>query len=329
MSARMHDAVVRWGLACLLASLCMPATDALGFQATPPAGRVEVRAWLDRTAIWVGDRVTYTLEVRCPKGTDILDSDLSKERLTLEGLEVVSTEAEQESVGEDIVRRVRYTLTTSTVDRPTLRVAPFTFRYYVKRPGQRVEDATPAGELTVPGAVVALRSVLPDDPTGLALRDSRGARARPLAYRLVQPVGLALVLVSLLPALVWTAGGLRRWWQRPERQVARRARREERTSLEAVRALDLSSIGGRRAAYDGLDMLVRRHVSDVFGVECAGLTSAELTEALAAWPPTATEAVRALIAECERARYGPPHLWPSEEACRSALEQASSVLSRR
>ncbi len=184
--------------------------------------------------------------------------------------------------------------------------------------------------MPVPGAVVALRSVLPDDPAGLALRDSRAAQARPLAFRLAQPVGLGLVLASMVPALVWVAGSLRRWWQRPARRVARRARREERGSLEAVGALDLASIDGRRAAYDGIEAVVRRHLQDVCDIDTAGLTSAELAEALSGRRSgLSADAVRTLVAECERARYAPPHLVPAGEACRTAIDQASRLVSQR
>src|SRR5439155_15737785 len=36
----------------------------------PERADVTVRTWLDRTAIWVADRVTYTIEITCKRGVD-------------------------------------------------------------------------------------------------------------------------------------------------------------------------------------------------------------------------------------------------------------------
>lgn len=100
--------------------------------------------------------------------------------------------------------------------------------------------------------------------------------------------------------------------------------------LEAVRALDLASIDGRRAVYDGIETVVRRHLQDVCGIDTVGLTSAELAEALSGRRSgLSADAVRALVAESERARYAPLHLVPAGEACRTAIDQASQLVSQR
>ncbi len=320
---------VRFGVAAaLVAGAAWPAQG----QDAPGAagGAIQVATRLDRTAMWVGDRVTYVVDVQCGRGTDVLATDLGKDRLTLDGLEVVSSDMEQLAGPEGTFYRVSHTLTTTVVDQALLRVAPFTLRYYVKRPGQRVEDAAPAGEVTVPGAVIARRSVLPDEASAQMLRDAREPAPRPVAYRLARPVGLGLVLVSLVPALVWAGGGLRRWWRRPSRRRGRAVRRSERGSLEAVRALDLATREGRRAAYDGIESLLRRHATDAWGIDRSGLTSAELAEEVARTRPgLPADRIRALLGECERARYAPVHLWPSRDDCGAALDEAARLLGQR
>ena len=57
------------------------------------AKAVQVRASVDRTAIWVGDRVTYAVDIVCARGVEILLDDLAKEKLRVNGLEVLSSDS--------------------------------------------------------------------------------------------------------------------------------------------------------------------------------------------------------------------------------------------
>ena len=64
-----------------------PAADA-----TPQPG-VQLTASVDRTAIWVGDRVTYSIDIVCGRGVEILLDDLAKEKLRVNGLDIVSSDS--------------------------------------------------------------------------------------------------------------------------------------------------------------------------------------------------------------------------------------------
>ena len=155
-------------------------TDACG-------AAVQVRASVDRTAIWVGDRVTYTVDIVCARGVEILLDDLAKEKLRVNGLDVVSSDTTTTvDASERTTYRLRYVLTTYRVDVPSLSIEPLSARYYARRPGQRLQDIAPAGEVQVPGAVIAFRSTLPDQPT-YELRDGRArgpAAPDPVARRI-------------------------------------------------------------------------------------------------------------------------------------------------
>src|SRR5207247_1130185 len=83
----------------------------------------------------------------------VLDDDLSKDKLKLDGLDLASVETTRDpGVGDTTIRRFLYRLTSYRVDLPSLKIGALSVRYYVKRPGQRLEDAVAAGELQVPGA---------------------------------------------------------------------------------------------------------------------------------------------------------------------------------
>jgi hypothetical protein len=298
-----------------------------------PEEDVSARTSLDRTAMFVGDRVTYTIEVTCRRGHDVLADDLSRDKLKLEGLDVVGTDTARQADGDVTRYQFRYVLTTYHVGVPVLKIAPFTARYYVKRAGQRLDDAPPAGAVQVPGAVIAFRSLLPDDQPTYPARDSRPAVARASQFRVLQPVGLGLILLSIAPVALLALAGLRRAQQRRRtttRRSLRQARQASRASFEVMRAADPASPDERREAFARLDTLVRQHLSDVCGVPAASLTPTEIAAALSTRPSGApVELASSVLTTCELARYAPPALLPSASVWQDTLAHAEQVLAAR
>ena len=291
---------------------------------------VDVRTSLDRTAVWVADRVTYTITVACKKGVDILADDLSKEKLHVEGLEILGSSSARASAHDDgTVYTFSFDLTTYRVDVPELRIAPLTVRYYVKRAGQRIGDTAPAGEVQVPSAALAFRSALPDGQESYAIRDGRGIRPRAPTYAGLQAVGLGLVLVTIVPASVAVVTAVRGRRPREKARSPRQVRHDERASLEALQALDISTPALRREAYSRLNALIRDHVSGAAGFDAATLTPEEIDAALARSDRTAgapAQSINAVLAACDQVRYAPPDALPSIDACRSTIEQAAQVI---
>ena len=291
---------------------------------------VEVTAAFDRSAMWVADRVTYTVLLTCRRGVDILTDDLTRDKLRLDGLELVGIDSAREDRGNGVtVYRYSYHLTSYNVDQPTQKIGELRVRYYVKRPGQRIEDVAPAGDVQIPGASVAVRSMLPDERQTAVFRDSRPPRLRPAMFAAVQPIGFGLVIVSIVPAALWGMVLVSRARNRRVHRSVRQVRHEERATLEALQAIDLGSEAGRREAYDRINTLVRAHMRDVCGVAIDGLTAAEVAPALASKGTRApVEVVAAVLAACEQARYGSNGVG-SVETCRDTIEQAQQVLAVR
>jgi hypothetical protein len=304
---------------------------ALGWSlaAQTPQPDVAVRAAVDRPAVFVGDRVTYTIELTCKRGVDILADDLSRDKLRLDGLDVIDTRVDRRTVDRDqsTVYRFEYVLTTYRIDVPTLKIAPLSVRYAVKRAGQRLEDASPAGEVQVPGATIAFRSLLPDDEEPSAIRSDVPPDVRRPLVAALGPIGLGLIIVSVVPALLGVAAIARRAQMPRIRRSARAVRHAERLSLETVREMEVETVEGRRAALTQLDGLVRDHLHQVCGVPGASLTPAEVPAALASSrAAVSADLVASVLATCERARYAPPHAMPSADACRAAIESWSATL---
>jgi hypothetical protein len=291
---------------------------------------VRVRASIDRTAIWVGDRITYSVDVTCARGVEILLDDLAKEKLRVNGLEVLSSDTTTTVDAEErTTYRLRYVLTAYRVDVASLSIEPMSARYYARRPGQRLQDIAPAGEVQVPGAVIAFRSTMPDQPT-YELRDTRGMVPRHPMLARTASIGLALVVISLAPAVFVALAFLRRRTRPSGRRSARQIRMDHRATLERLRSLEVATEADRRKAYDEISAAVRQHVAATSGVPAPGLTAAEVDAALAtAGGRLPRESVASLLVACDAARYGPPQALPSAQACRDALASAEQVLGGR
>ena len=291
---------------------------------------VDVEAALDRSAMWVADRVTYTVLLTCRRDVDILADDLTRDKLRLDGLELVAIDSGREDRGGGVTAyRYSFRLTTYKVDQPVQRIGEMRVRYYVKRPGQRIEDAAPAGEVVVPGATVAVRSTLPDEAQTAVFRDARSPRSRAPLLAALQPIGVGLVIVSIVPAALWVGVLVGRARTRTVRRSARQVRHEEQETLESLHAMDLGSEAGRRDAYDRVNALVRAHLRDACGVPVDGLTPAEVGPALSARNTRApVDVVTSVLAACEQARYG-SNGGGSAQACRDTIEQAQQVLASR
>jgi hypothetical protein len=295
---------------------------------------IQVRTSVDRTAIWPGDRVTYTVDIVCRRGVEILLDDVAKEKLRVNGLDILSSDSTTTTdASERTTYRLRYVLSTYRVDMPSLSIEPLSARYYERRPGQRLQDIAPAGEVQIPGAVIAFRSTLPDQPV-LELRDGRTPEVRRQWFARAESIGIALVVVSLAPAVFVGFALLRRHTRKTGRRSARQTRLDHRARLERLRSLDVTTEEDRRRAYDEISAAVRQHLAATAGVPAAGLTAAEVDAALDASSGLRTgrvsrESVTALLASADTARYGPPQALPSAEACRDALASAEQVLGGR
>lgn len=289
----------------------------------------QVSSSVDRTAIWIADRVTYSVDIVCAPGVDVLLDDISKEKLRITGLEIVSTDATATTDAEGRTsHHVRYVLTTYKVDATPPSIEPMTLRYYAARPGQRLQESAPAGEVRIPGAALAFRSMLPDNPSTSVLRDGREPASRPWLFSHARQLGLAAVILSVAPAAFVLAGAIRR---RTRAVVAKRSKRrvrlDHRAVLERLRTLDVATEDDRRRAYDEISTAMREHVASRSHVTATALTAEELDAALAsAGGRLPRESIASLLASCDAARYAPPFALPTAEQCRDALSTAEQLL---
>jgi len=297
-------------------------------QSAPPSqtATVHVSSSVSRTAVWVGDLVEFVVDFTMPAQADVIADDLAKEKLKLEGLQVVSTSSERIVSGERVTHRFRYVLSTYDPALSTLRIHPWPVRYYIRRPGERAEDVRPVGEVQVPAATVARRSTLPDELTTLDLRAAGSPATVPRLLRGMRVSGLALMLLSIAPLAVWTTVMAARWRSRTRRPRASVVRAHTRSALEELRAVDAETNAQRRDAYGRLERALRDHFAATREVPARALVAGELAGRLRAAGSPHADAAGELLAECERARYAPPERVPSKARFAAALEEAERIL---
>lgn len=285
---------------------------------TPPASTpppVEIHTSVSHTAVWVGDRVTYSIELRCAPLVDIVTEDLATERLKVDGLEIRDVVIDRDaSEAGRLTYRVNYSLVTFNVEATALKIGEIPVRYSIRRPGQRPEDpAPPSGEVHIPPLTLALRSTLPDTEVPAQIRDGRPLQPLPRRVALAQPLGIGLLVLAAAPVGLLLFNLAQRASRLRSRGPRRVTRRERRASFEEIKALDVASPSTQREAYAKLDALIRDHARQTSGIAAAALTPAELPGAM-----------QTLLAECERAKYAPQP--PDPERWSGVLLEAEQIL---
>jgi hypothetical protein len=292
---------------------------------SPPP--VEVHTSVSHTAVWVGDRVTYSIELRCAPQVDIVTEDLATERLKVDGLEIrdVAIDRDASEAGR-LTYRVSYSLVTFNLEAPALKVGEIPVRYSIRRPGQRPEDpAPPSGEVRIPALTLALRSTLPDTEVPAQVRDGRPLQPLPRRVALARPLGIGLLVVAAAPVGLLFFNLALRVSRMRSQGPKRVTRRERRASFEEIKALDVASPSAQREAYAKLDALIRDHARQTSGIPAAALTPSELPGAVARPERIQQlEQIQTLLTECERAKYAPQS--PDPERWSGVLLEAEQIL---
>jgi hypothetical protein len=287
---------------------------------------VVVRSSVDRTAAWVGDPVTYTVEIVCAPGYDIIEGDIARERLRLDGLELRTSDIARDARADGgVVYRARFQVASYAPERDSVHIAPLSVRYYQAAGGDAGQR--PAGTAEVAGADIVVRSTLPD-PVGVQIRTARTPFFLPASLRLVQPLGLTLLALSIGAVVVALAIPAVRSRSPARPEGAQDAPRGDyRTVLEELRRLNGTADPDiLRGAFARLDQLLRDRLTDD-GIPARALTPDEIDS----WSETAADATRRHVAaqvlrDCERIRYGGPGQPLSQTTLFELLDRAAPLV---
>ena len=286
-----------------------------------------IRSSVDRTAAWVGDPVTYTIEVVCSPGYDINEDDLARDRLPLEGLEVRAADTARQARDDGTVRHLaRFQLASYTPERERLRIGPMSIPYYRRQADGRTVDRLPVGSVEVRAEDIALRSTLPN-PGETVIRTPTSPQLLPRFVRLLYPFGIALAVLPVVTIVGALAARARRWSSVEAGGPEPQGPTDYRLALDEIRqAHDQGDSEAVRQAFTRLDRLLREFLADG-GMEAKSLTPDELeSRAGAAGNMTPQRGVAGVLRECERARYAGPNQPPSRDRLERALDDAATVV---
>jgi len=294
----------------------------------PPPPDVRVRSELSQTAAWVGDPLTYVIEIDTAPGVEVVAEDLAPEKLVVEGLELgdASSTTESRADGWRTLRHVYEVRAWDTA--PPKRIGELTVRFRRPVTAATASGAAEAVEVKVPGAALAVRSTLPDDGSADGPRDGLAAVPPPAWLAWLRPTGLAFIALGIAPVVLWAASRLRRPRVTKPRASSRALHAELKAMFDALAIIDTSTVDGRRRAYDRMDADVRAYLAHAEALPALALTADELRPRLAASKRVRPDEVCDILSECEHARYGPDDRLPTVDSVRGTIERLQAALGR-
>jgi hypothetical protein len=272
---------------------------------TAKAPPITLSTHLDKTAMWVGDTLRYTVRALHDPDVEFVLDQLKKESLNLAPFIVRDISARQGSFGGNKkITEVTLLLTTYESGQAELRIPSFVLYYFRRKPGVGKGD-TLAESFSVPPTKVGLRSTLTAD--NLRPRDNREIwqinPQRWMAPFALGLAGMAFVLIQL---------GRRLWAssreERPvRRRLGRRARhRMLRDFVRKVQGIGRESSEDQLRYYGEVSQFVRGYLSESLEIDASGLTPEELESTLKDRGQNGLSApVKTVLERCEQVLYSP------------------------
>jgi hypothetical protein len=288
---------------------------------------------LDRTAIWVGDSLEYTIQVIHPRSVQFVMDDLKKESLALPPFVLRAVRAEERDWRDDKkLFEVVLLLTTYESGKSELVIPPVAL-YYFRREGAVSEKEARAQAIRIAPQKIALRSTLSGGQP--RLREFKQIHSvnptQAIGALVLGLIGMGFV-GSRVVARLWHAVHRDKAIKRP---VSRRVRaRWIHEGLQHIRQMAKDPPKDPQTFYAETGYFMRQYLTEWLDVEARGLTPVEAEQALqaAGCNGAFAQRVRTVLEQCEEAQYGkregsPPGNDPYQ-ALLDSLEQAIKMAPR-
>jgi hypothetical protein len=292
-------------LACVLplALLVLVGASAPALKGKP--AKISISTGLDKTAIWVGDTLQYTVRALHDKDVGFIVENLKKETLNLAPFVVRDIDIRQGSYGSTKnLFQITLSLTTYESGKLDLRIPSFGLYYFVHEPGFDKRSEAQAETIAVPATRVGLRSTLVGD--NLRLREGKlFSEVRPQEW--IVPLVFGVLGMTFLAVQT----GKRVWTlihtQRPKRRhLSPRARdRKAQEFLNKIRAQTTDDPEDQARFYGEISQFLRNYVNEWLDIDASGLTPEEIKSALAASGSdgVSAEPLKAILEKCDQVLY--------------------------
>ncbi|MGH7774088.1 MAG: hypothetical protein ACREQA_17835 [Candidatus Binatia bacterium] len=289
----------------LLAIVLIITLGAAPQKKSPQEAKISITTRLDKTALWVGDTLTYTIQAIHDRDVEFVLDNLKKENLPLTPF-VVRAVTIQRGGWERNKRLLEVTLLLSSYEsgKSELTVPSFNLYYFKRLPGIEKKE-TEAQAAQVPATKVGLRSTL------------HGGLLKPRDFKPVHSVDLkhgSIALILGLTGMIFLAVRSARWtWntlhsERPTRKrLSPRAwARFVQENLARIRAIKGDSPPDQIRFYSEVSQFLRQYLSLWLEIEATSLTPEEIEMALekANVNGSLRHQIQGILEKCDTACYG-------------------------
>ncbi len=272
---------------------------------SPQEAKISITTRLDKTALWVGDTLTYTIQAIHDRDVEFVLDNLKKENLPLAPF-VVRAVTIQRGEWERKKKLLEVTLLLSSYEsgKGELTIPSFNL-YYFKRLSGIEKKETEAQAVQVPATKVGLRSTL------------HGGLLKPRDFKPIQTMDLSRGFVALLfglTGMIFLAVRSARWtWNtlHSERPTRRRLSRRTRAkfvqeNLGRIRAIKGDSPQDQIRFYSEVSQFLRQYLSLWLEIEAASLTPEETEMALekANVNGSLRHQIKGILEQCDTVCYG-------------------------
>jgi hypothetical protein len=288
----------------VLLLLALAALGAAPVEKKPKGRKIAVTTHLDKTAVWVGDVVHYTVRAVHDPDIEIVFDPLKKESLNLAPFVVRDVTVRQSPFGDNRrVTEVVLQLATYESGQAELTIPSFVLYYFTLKNRSEKAGDTPAESLPVPATRVGLRSTLSGD--ALRPRDDRIIlQDNSPRWMVALPLGLAGMLFLGVQTM-------RRFWasaatEKPARRRLTRGIRSRmlRDFLRSIRSMGRDSAEDQLRFYAEVSRFVRGYLGQWLEVDAASLTPDEVATVLESHGHGGLgEPVKTILERCERVLY--------------------------
>ncbi|MBI2821242.1 MAG: hypothetical protein HYX74_03365 [Acidobacteria bacterium] len=260
---------------------------------------------LSQTSLWPGDRFHYTIALKVPEGVKISLDDFDRKAVNFKPFSLTDTHRVTEELADSSIRyQFEYLLANYEIGNRTLEIPRVIFH------SQKTADAgtrePTSTELQIPPLPIAVRSTLYQPAKQSWIQESLA-----LDYTAnrawMAPVGLGIagLLISAIPLLVWAWNQVPQWRSRERKVSQKQFLRQCTRSLDMLgKGFDKNSEEVKRQ-YQLLEGVAHRYVHYFWNVDAEGLTGKELVASLQKMnvPPKQRDLLTTIVDHGQTCRY--------------------------
>lgn len=266
--------------------------------------KVSIEARLGKTAIWVGDTLTYTIRAIYDHDVEVAMDQIKKESLALAPFVVRAIEVEHgEWSSNKKLLEITLQLTTYEIGRSELTIPSIPLYYFIREAGVGRKESQ-AETVRIPAARIGLRSTLSPGPP------------RPRDFKPpidIDPTRILIPLFLGLAGLSFAGAHGSRWaWKflhapKAKRRTLGRHAREKlaQDNLAKIRAIGSESEEDFERFYRAVSSFLRQYLEESLELEASGLTPEEIEKALqqAGAKDSLAQQISAILQQCDAVRY--------------------------